>query len=172
MLEKEFRSFMDRVIGIENIVGFREDFKERFLRNKKLPSKINKPEKIRNIKRAVEYAKERQGRIELIGFLAGGPLAILSSYIGLTSISIFLGIYWGILFPIELVLRKVTIDILAYKGASERMTGGEILFREAWNKRVLRSAPSLAGIPLVGLLMKLHRKGYEIGMEMLEERMS
>lgn len=169
MLEREFRKFWDWAVGIDNITTFREDFKEGFLKHQELsPKKVNKKNKIKNIKQAVKDAKYKQSKIEFLFFLLGGPFSIILSFFDI-SIPIFLTVYWAVLIPLEISIRKVTIDILAYKNSDQRLSEEELVFRESWNKGILKKALSIVSIPIVALLMEIHEKGYKIGMNLVED---
>ncbi|MFO7968052.1 MAG: hypothetical protein R6U44_10690 [Archaeoglobaceae archaeon] len=168
MLEDEYRRLLDRVIGIENIEGFREDLKERFLRNRDITSgkSINRSEKRLSIRRAIGEAKSRQKKIELFAFVMGIVMTVagLVFTFPLTGLP---GIYFAVL-GLEVSFRKVTIDILAYRHICRSARDEEVVFMEAWNRAILRNTFSLAGVPFIALIMRVHRKGYERGMAFLE----
>ncbi|KXB05682.1 hypothetical protein AKJ50_00145 [candidate division MSBL1 archaeon SCGC-AAA382A13] len=166
MLEDEFRSLIDRIYGIDYIHKLREDFKETFLGNKDLSSiKIQKNSAIEKIKKAKSSAKKKQRRVEIIGYILGGPLAfILSGLLGSYWVISIMVLIYGIIFPLEIVLRKISIDILAYDKGDMTMSSDELKYRLAWNKGVLKSVLSLASFPLLTFVMKFSPKSYEIGM--------
>lgn len=170
MLEEEYRRLLDRVVGLDNIESFREDCKERFLRNQDLTSgkRINRSEKRYNIRRAIRKAKSKQKKIEVFAFIMGLGIGIVSILFALPLTGV-LGLYFAIL-VLEVSFRKVIIDILAYRHVSRSVKDEDLVFMEAWNRGILRNAFSLAAVPFVALVMSSHRRGYEKGMAFMERR--
>lgn len=169
MLETEFRSLIDRIYGVDYIHRLREDFKENFLENKDLSSiNIDKSSTIEETKEAMISAKKRQRRVEVIAYVLGGPLAfILSRFLGDWWVISILVLVYGIVFPLEIALRKTSIDILAYDEGEITMKDEELAYRLAWNKAVLKSTLSLALFPILTFVMKSNPKAYEMGMNIL-----
>lgn len=165
MFEEEFRTLLNKTVGIQNILTFREDFREGFLERVDLTNtKINRRKAIKEIENAPDEAKRRQKKFEFAVTVIGGLLFFLLGLIYGQNLWISALTLYAIFFPLEVIFRKVTIDILAYDSVEPRMSNEQIEFMRAWNNSILHNVLSIAGAPLVALLMQVNKDAYEWGM--------
>lgn len=96
----------------------------------------------------------------------------------LTDIAFFLSLYSvffdtqipylniiGLCIAIIILIRGLTIEVMAYDPPDERRPQLDLEFRRSWNKGAVNGRYAPVGVPLIAIAMALDPKAYDIGIE-------
>lgn len=149
----------------ESIQEFREDIGRELINAGQIPH----PEQSKwELNRAIVEAKEEAEStiLEDIGIICGIVLILLVPFGIETGVGVQL---LGVLLTSILFLRAVTIGTLAFEPPDTRIRPRWHAFMLAWNTGPLQGTFAKIGVPLVGVLMQLHRPGYEGGVWIMRQ---
>lgn len=191
MANKPFQSQLDEAervweetFGENHLTGFRTDLEEMWVETAKHKSFEENPSQLsREVNRSLQRPKQALRTIEdllskgqIVDGLTGGALAYLlyqlMTIVGLSSapaaipsiivFAFFTSMNHGILYT------KAFINLLCYNDASSREEKSRLLFKRAWNRKILVSTTSVIGILFAAFARAAWPKGYQKGLNIIE----
>lgn len=160
------KSFIDRTIGEEHIVQFREDLKRPIFEHN---TKFNQWEEKNMVLKQQAHDGLQEARstrwnkyafwLGVVGVILGvfGPIGTLPSVA-----SLFLSFVGG--------LHKVTVDILAFDQPHREYRNRRLKFMSAWNRGVMTSWKAMLILPL-GIFVRYTPDRYRLALWVLDDMM-
>lgn len=182
------RRRLNSLFGDETFLAFRDDMRNIYLKHRDFGdvSAEQKRKWVRGGRRGLEETRQRYLTFETglntinaldaaFSFVFGAIVKLVIQAAGATpNASIVIGIVSGLfLYSLNtgLVFAKALVSEIAYKPEEihTRLSPTDLRFRAGWNRGVLLSTPSMLGIIIYGIITHPGSKGYELGLQAIEE---
>ncbi len=154
---------IDRLVGEENLVQFREDFKWIVYNNMKKFNRWNPSQQYLQKETLAAKNKARRSTWDRVGFIIG-LITSLSVFFPLPSASLLS--ITGVFISLLTALRRVTVTMLLFDDPYRIYNHRRLKFACAWN-RAMNGWTSLCVMPL-GILNTITPEKYNIGLWVLE----
>lgn len=157
---------IDRTIGAENIVQFREDFKWLVYEKSKKFNRWEESSPALKQQASDGLRKARSTKwnsfafwIGLLGFVLG-LIGITPFSMGLSLLSFVVAGFGG--------LHKVSVEVLAFHHPYRERRNRRLKFMSVWNRGIMTSWKAVLILP-IGLLIRATPDAYRLGLWVLED---
>lgn len=156
---------IDRTIGTEHIVQFREDLKWLFYEKSEKFNRWQESSPTLKRQAADGLAEARSTRWNSYAFWLGlgllvGLIGVTPFSTGFTLLSLVVSVFGG--------LHKVSVDVLAFHHPYRERRHQRLKFMSAWNRGIMTSWKAVLILPL-GLFNRLVPQGYRLGLWVVED---